>query len=729
MLLNENLFEKYDWNPDDASNDMIDMESDKPENQNINLEEDFSSSLPDWIIKNRTIINLLSKHNIDLNKVKFIETSPPTSGWDPTIKNTNLLKVYRLKSDSKYPSYEVYIPGYNDDLHFDLEGGFRYKSITSYSTKQLLAHTVNFGYIDLSDASNTNYQIKKDRFNAKKDDLNIDRDKFKQFSHIPKLGYEKDPDGSTDYASPIYGDLEWLTKSGYDKSGYKLNPNKYKDLLIKLKAENIQESLEEYYNKIESLRASIIDKISSIDMKTESGRRAMDKMTSLINRLSSALYEYQDVSHELASVQRGVEAGRWEEDEAKSWIQSAIKSAFKSIDKDLEYSKDYFNEIDRLLAKDLENSNSGNNNMIEESITPDINSAELQKLAKKHNVDILSPMSNGDLRLSGAGADLMKFYQEAQEKGLWEVDPILYEKLDLTGMPDGSQIELFVKDIHDHFEGKYNIDLIDGYKIHIKDITDDLSDKIKEAKYIKANNIEIDTQRMKDGSYVYLLKFAKNIDEALYGKGQIDLFLNMARDLKVLTLSQLKYVLDQGRKQGKSDFETMLDLSLEYNDKLPDNLIKGLTKEFLDLCWDIGIVTQEDYDRFVAEEVQEGETETQALKRYIQELKDDGFPFDKIRAESEKAWKERQVITEGVMSEIDLELKSFDNNKENYIADLKLQLDQLKDTIESLEYALDNAGKPGYNYDSSDIKELQQDLEDTNKKFNETKKKLNYIQG
>ena len=111
------------------------MESDKPENQTIELEEDFSSSLPDWITKNRSIINLLSKRNIDLNKVKFIETNPPTSGWDPTIKNTNLLKVYRLKSDSKYPSYEVYIPGYNDDLHLDLEGGFRYKSITSYSTK------------------------------------------------------------------------------------------------------------------------------------------------------------------------------------------------------------------------------------------------------------------------------------------------------------------------------------------------------------------------------------------------------------------------------------------------------------------------------------------------------------------------------------------------------------------------------------------------------------------
>lgn len=58
------------------------------------------------------------------------------------------------------------------------------------------------------------------------------------------------------------------------------------------------------------------------------------------------------------------------------------------------------------------------------------------------------------------------------------------------------------------------------------------------------------------------------------------------------------------------------------------------------------------------------------------------------------------------MSEIDLELNSFDNDKELYIKDLKLQLEKLKDNIDSLEYAIENADKPGYNYTTSDIKEL-----------------------
>lgn len=49
------------------------------------------------------------------------------------------------------------------------------------------------------------------------------------------------------------------------------------------------------------------------------------------------------------------------------------------------------------------------------------NMEELEKLAKEIGVDILSPMQNGDLRLSGSGENLMKFYQEAEKRGLWKV--------------------------------------------------------------------------------------------------------------------------------------------------------------------------------------------------------------------------------------------------------------------------------------------------------------------
>lgn len=77
---------------------------------------------------------------------------------------------------------------------------------------------------------------------------------------------------------------------------------------------------------------------------------------------------------------------------------------------------------------------------LEESIKPNIESEELKALAKKHNIKILDAMSNGDLRMEGAGADLMKFYQEAEKLGLWQVDPSLYEELNMHNFPEFKEI-------------------------------------------------------------------------------------------------------------------------------------------------------------------------------------------------------------------------------------------------------------------------------------------------
>ena len=77
---------------------------------------------------------------------------------------------------------------------------------------------------------------------------------------------------------------------------------------------------------------------------------------------------------------------------------------------------------------------------LEEEIKPNIESEELKSLAQKHNIKILDAMSNGDLRMEGAGADLMKFYQEAEQLGLWQVDPSLYEKLNKNNFLEFKEI-------------------------------------------------------------------------------------------------------------------------------------------------------------------------------------------------------------------------------------------------------------------------------------------------
>ena len=177
MILNENLFEEYDWNPDDASSDLIDMESDKPENQlTISLEEDYSPSFPQWLLKEKHLLNALNKHGVDLANAQFIEVEAPESAYAPEIKDQNLLKVYRLKSgNERWPRYIVYIPGYNDGEYFDLLGNGKSPALKYYSMKQLLAHTVNFGFIDISKSSNMNYDKRKERRDFKKGAFDLDR--------------------------------------------------------------------------------------------------------------------------------------------------------------------------------------------------------------------------------------------------------------------------------------------------------------------------------------------------------------------------------------------------------------------------------------------------------------------------------------------------------------------------------------------------------------------------
>ena len=503
-------------------------------------------------------------------------------------------------------------------------------------------------------------------------------------------------------------------------------------------------------------------------------------------------------------------------------------------------------------ANSLEKGIARSNSDLEEAIKPNIESEELKALAKKHNINILDAMSNGDLRMEGAGADLMKFYQEAEKLGLWQVNPELYEakitmskaemqrldkeveeatkdvaqyniKLkkrsdgsvepDFSDLPEGKNIDdakkaydryvkanaarpdrakneiiydesldeeldlsnvptkelkFFAKDIHDHFNGKYDIDVIDGFKIHIKDIKNDLSREISKAKSIVDNNMEIDVEKISDGSYVYMLKkkgtkqIKEEVNEALYGTDELNQFIEVSRDLGFIGPAQMKHILDAGRKQGKSELETLLWVKETFDGKLPDSLIDGLTDEFLEIAKEIGITDQHSYEQFVANEVEPGETYTQAIKRYKQELLDAGVDLSKLTEGKldeiavlnvdepaifdaianakayihEKKYSQAidslnyaanllvEPMNESAMSNLDIEIKEA-GGKKNWKEKAR---QELADMIENLEYLKTYAPKEvnaGGNYDS--IADLQADIEDLEKAINDLNAKLDYV--
>ena len=67
-------------------------------------------------------------------------------------------------------------------------------------------------------------------------------------------------------------------------------------------------------------------------------------------------------------------------------------------------------------------------------------------------------------------------------------------------------IVFFANEIDAHFNKKYEIEILDGYKIHLAGETKDMTSEINSVKNIAANNLEADTEKLSDGTYVYMLK-------------------------------------------------------------------------------------------------------------------------------------------------------------------------------------------------------------------------------
>ena len=331
MILNEKLFECF--NPDDEATDMLDLEADKKE---VELQEDFSPSFPKWLtnaIERDNVGNYLSQQGIDLNKAEFIETDPPVNGWDPKAKDPNLIKVFYLKTENeRYPHYQLYIPGYyGDTKQFDLSGNYGGIQLKTYSMKQLANHTEAFGYIDISNSKNTNFKLRKERRDVQAGDINLKRDANKQFSKRDIVSYPEDERGFTDWRNPILGDLKWVTNKGYDKSGYKINKDKYKEILKKLKAENYQAAIEETLNKLEDYRSRLINVLSSMNLKDSNDLSAVNLASDYLYRM---IESYTEVVKALERIESKNDLSEEDKKSAINWEVKYFLNKFTEYEED-----------------------------------------------------------------------------------------------------------------------------------------------------------------------------------------------------------------------------------------------------------------------------------------------------------------------------------------------------------------------------------------------------------
>lgn len=271
------------------------------------LTEDFGT-FPDWLknflTKNKDAKARLTKMGVDLANATFISGQLPRNARDSAFKDPTRVAVFRMVDRVGGGHYEVvYIPGITDpDVYPDDSNRWsRYKA-SAISKKKLLELTLEYGYIDMNDSRNSNLALRQQRYDAKSGMISRDRaaGQTPQKTNVQYGTYEN---GRTNWDEVISYDIKWVTKRGYDKSGYPLDPDKYGRMLDNAGLEDYSTRLEMLYNKIESSRTRLINIMSQytakdatrVKVKSSWERNLFGDLARIVQDLSRAIDVYREL--------------------------------------------------------------------------------------------------------------------------------------------------------------------------------------------------------------------------------------------------------------------------------------------------------------------------------------------------------------------------------------------------------------------------------------------------
>ena len=287
------------------------------EAEEATLNEDFGT-FPEWLKKffkdNRIVRDNLTRKGLDLAHATYISGQLPKNARDPAFKDLTKLSVFRMYERIGSPYQVVYIPGITDpDVYPDeLNRWTRYRA-SAISKKKLLEMTTEYGYIDMNDSRNSNIAVRNARYVAKKGTVDRDLDAA-QHATRTNVEYAKKDNGRTDWDNPISWDIKWVTKKGYDKSGYPLDPDKYGRMLDEVGLDDYAVRLEMLYNKIEAARTRLISAMTKytaadsmkVRVKSSWERNIFGDIQRIVSDFSRAIDSYrelQDTVNELVSAE------------------------------------------------------------------------------------------------------------------------------------------------------------------------------------------------------------------------------------------------------------------------------------------------------------------------------------------------------------------------------------------------------------------------------------------
>lgn len=265
------------------------------------LNESYDN-LPTWFIKYLESIDgnstktVLSKRNIDLKNVSYVEAPPPRSNRDPVLKDANRLNIFRLRSPRMNNEY-IYIPSINNPMLYMGQGIFRHAKDLPW--KDILEYTYEYGYINLIDPKTYNTAVRNERRAHRMNGVIRGKGQYPVSRNV----YGQDKDGNT---VVVDKEIKWLTTRGEDKSGYTLDPDKYVKMLDNVGLSNYADRLSNYYTKIENLRERIISLLNRYTIDNSSdyvaanlfSKNIFGDISDAISTLGRAIDYYQEIKQE-----------------------------------------------------------------------------------------------------------------------------------------------------------------------------------------------------------------------------------------------------------------------------------------------------------------------------------------------------------------------------------------------------------------------------------------------
>lgn len=264
------------------------------------LNERFNDSFPDWLkdrlvtVKNYHHGGYDKRKNIPYNKYPAYINARGEDNWNPSTMSLfdralgngvdlTQLEVYEgsvpeKRTDERlhepnvpiwlFDNGQVYIEGINDnEIYKPMDKAFKYIPM-----KYKIADAKGFAYYDSSKVDTMSIANKQGER----------RDRARE---LKDMGYgRRGKDPKQFIKSSYYGKL--------DKSGYLIDPDKYKNELAKIKAKNIYQELDNFHDKIADYKIKIQDAWSSTDMFGSDRSSSIRKLTNLMSDIDSAAGEY-----------------------------------------------------------------------------------------------------------------------------------------------------------------------------------------------------------------------------------------------------------------------------------------------------------------------------------------------------------------------------------------------------------------------------------------------------